>query len=424
MRQRTDIAIVGAATAGLAAARECQALGIEDMRILEGRGRLGGRIKTDAFTHIEDGAELLHTDTLLPLIHSLGLDVQAYDETRGVYLHTEENPELSRDTPGTGSIADIISRIQMIIRSNRLPSVSVTDFLTSGGLLYRKNPQVGKLASMHRDLILTALQAEYGADPSLLSIRSLQEASALDNKNYRIVGGFTQLPERMAVDLPINYHQPVERIRWSPGKVELFTPDAILEARRAIVTVPIGLLQNNRPAFEPPLPEHITNAIESIGNATVCKLIIMFSQRVWPEDLTLLRTDIGEAPLLWPNASEVPSLTCFVGGRPALRLQKQEESVVIRNCIAHLSKIFGRDMASIVTTIRRVAWGRKEFSHTGYSFIPIRSMNEREILARPIEGTLAFAGEACASTLHPHTASTVCGAYLSGIQAARKLLSA
>ncbi len=423
MNQRTDVAIIGAGIAGLAAARECYALGVDDLMVVEAAPDEGGRIWTEPATQAAGGAERLHSAALLPVLKSLGLEAVPYDESTGVYVFQQyDSPELIRDEAGEGSVDNIINRMQALIRNKRFPAMSIEDFINSGKL-YREDPGLAKDISRIRNLLLHALQAEMGASPELMSIRCLLEGSAFDNKNYNVTGGLRQLPRQMAAGLPITYNNPVSAIQWRRGQVELHTKNGRIDAKKAILALPLGLLQNGRPAILPTLPARNTEAIRRIGNGMVCKMMAVFDRPVWPEDMTLIRTDIPEAPLLWPNTGNANALTCFMGGAPSLRMQRLTEQDAANITIENLCRIFGQKIRSRVTSVVRKAWGKEEYTMTGYSVLYKQSDGAREIMAEIIEGTLGIATEACANSIHPETPTTVCGGYFSGVETARKLLA-
>src|SRR5688572_29401158 len=85
-RATNDVVVIGAGAAGLAAARELVAAGI-DVTVLEARDRLGGRILTvhdRDIGAIELGAEFLHgsAGALQPIIAAAMLRVLSIEGTR------------------------------------------------------------------------------------------------------------------------------------------------------------------------------------------------------------------------------------------------------------------------------------------------------------------------------------------------------
>jgi monoamine oxidase len=66
-------------------------------------------------------------------------------------------------------------------------------------------------------------------------------------------------------------------------------------------------------------------------------------------------------------------------------------------------------------------WAADPFSRGAYSYVAVGGISARKHLAKPIENTLFFAGEALDTS---GQASTVAGALASGQRAARQLLQA
>ena len=64
-------------------------------------------------------------------------------------------------------------------------------------------------------------------------------------------------------------------------------------------------------------------------------------------------------------------------------------------------------------------WRKDSFARGAYSYVPVGGLDARDILARPAQRTLFFAGEAIASV---GTQGTVHGAVASGLRAARAVL--
>lgn len=56
------------------------------------------------------------------------------------------------------------------------------------------------------------------------------------------------------------------RVETSPGSVTVFTEAGLeLEFDEVVMTAPLGWLQKNKQAFQPPLPDRFAQAIDSIG---------------------------------------------------------------------------------------------------------------------------------------------------------------
>src|ERR1700736_2744414 len=89
-----DVIVVGAGMAGLSAASELRALGL-DVLVLEARNRVGGRVDTDyefAPHPIERGAEFVHGENVVTweLIRKVGLQTLSALEVTVVSSLTQQ----------------------------------------------------------------------------------------------------------------------------------------------------------------------------------------------------------------------------------------------------------------------------------------------------------------------------------------------
>ena len=101
--------------------------------------------------------------------------------------------------------------------------------------------------------------------------------------------GYDLVIRGLLPDVPIVYDAAVERIRWTPQggaatavthidggvsvRVAVAGGEAVeVAADAVIVTVPLGVLQEGRPAFDPPLPEWKRSAISALGAGLLNKV--------------------------------------------------------------------------------------------------------------------------------------------------------
>ena len=85
-----------------------------------------------------------------------------------------------------------------------------------------------------------------------------------------------------------------------------------------------------------------------------------------------------------------------------------------------LRGVVGRGVPSpVAAQVSR--WKADPWARGSYSFVPVGSTPaQRRVLGEPLDERVVFAGEHCHAT-HP---ATVHGAYLSGLEAARRLAAA
>jgi monoamine oxidase len=402
-----DTIIIGAGVAGLAAGRSLRAAGRPAL-IVEARDRIGGRVHTDrTYGPVELGAEFIHGDRAATwaAVRAAGLRTAPWDGPRffgaGGRILPEDDPLALR----TRQLYEALS-------SYHGPDESVASALA------RLAPPDDK----GLPYALQWLANIEGADTSRLSAAALGREHALSTNgegNFHLLDGYDRVLAHLAQGLDIRLSSPVERVRWSPGEVELGLRDgARLSARRVIVTAPVGVLQAGRPAFDPPLPPAKRAAIATIPMGQVTKLVLWFNRELWPS-CSAISTD-GHVATWWPvESAATPTLMGYTGGAKALSLAALGEAAAIEVGVAELSALLGVDVRAALLGGRLADWSRDEWSLGAYTYSPVGMGAARETLAEPVEDTLYFAGEATVTWGH---LATVHGALESGTRVAEQAL--
>jgi monoamine oxidase len=230
----------------------------------------------------------------------------------------------------------------------------------------------------------------------------------------------------------------VRTVRWSREDVtvEGRFADRPFSARasRVIVTVPVGVLQlpEDAPAsirFDPPL-ESKQAAIAGIVSGAVLKVSLQFRTPFWEtlesgrfQDAAFFHSVGTPFPTFWTAAPlRAPLLNAWVGGPPAAALSDQSDTDLIHAALESVRTMFGEPGEAELEAGFVHNWQRDPFSCGAYSYVSVgHHGTARESLARPLEGTVFFAGEA---TDIEGEASTVAGALQSGARAARELIAA
>jgi monoamine oxidase len=221
------------------------------------------------------------------------------------------------------------------------------------------------------------------------------------------------------------FNMEAKTVHWHPGLVRVEalsrTGLRVFTARRAVVTLPLGVLKCNGLAFEPALPGKQT-AMEGLAMGYALKVSLHFQERFWPaENSGFIHSDHEWLPTWWSDEGG-RVLTGWAGGPRAEWLSEEDEGSVLSEAFSALGRIFsvGQDqVADLLMNSFTHNWSEDPYSRGAYSFTPVGMMDMSGRLAEPVAETLFFAGEA---TCRPGEQGTVHGAFSSGYRAASQVL--
>lgn len=434
----TDVVIIGAGAAGLAAARDLTEHGL-DVVVLEARERIGGRIFTrhDAGTSvpIELGPEFIHGSApeLAKITRDAGLATIDIDgkrwETFGGKLRPAED------------FWDRISRVMSRLDPKRRPDRSFEDFL-------KKRPGGRRLAK-DRTFALKYVEGFHAADPARISGRALAEGGSpgddvRERRMGRVLDGYDRVVEWLAAPLgdSIRLSAIATRIRWAPGNVSVEARHhdgrsrPAVNARAAIVAVPLGVLkaapgETGAIEFEPDLRDKRA-ALERLAMGSVVRVAFRFSERFWAAEwfakhagtqetdtLSFLHTNDEHFPTWWTAYPILePVMIGWNGGpkaRAILQLASEEIEALAIESLSNQLGVSARRLRGFVEDASMHDWDHDPFSRGAYSYQTVGGADAPAALARPLRGTLFFAGEAAA---HDGRTGTVHGAIATGQRAA------
>jgi monoamine oxidase len=414
----TDVAVVGAGVAGLAAAAALRRAGMA-CEVLEATNRTGGRAWTDHPAALDGadfdhGASWLHDaerNKLADLArrHGDALGNSGAEWTRRVRVGDRDATasELSDYDHAWKRFSEIATA-----RAAHAPDTSVADAVA--GL--HQDPWTATVENWEASLIAAA-------DPADFSVRDWH-LNELNGSNLTVPGGLGALVARRLTPLagPVRLATPVTRIAWNAAGVTVTTPAATLIARACIVTVSTGVLGSGRIEFDPPLPQAQRDAIAGLPMGLLTKVALHAAtpDRLGVAPGTSLHRRLahrGEPAmffLAWPNGQNY--LLGFVGGAAAWELSRAGTAATEDFARAELARVLGADAAAGFDTAIVTDWGENPAYLGAYAYARPGFAGARAAMDAPLAGTLLFAGEAwCSDGL----AGTVGGAFVSGERAAR-----
>lgn len=411
------------------------------MLLLEGRDRVGGRIQT---IHgqgwpvpLELGAEFVHGDAEATMRVADSAQLAAVElRDRHAWLQGGR----WRERTGFWDEFQALSREIRPTRRDR----SFADFLAA------RRGRSGRRET-HARMVVEGYHAAPADD---MSARALAEAAAGDpgsNRQRRFPQGYDAIVEALRARLDpdrvtLRLSTAVARVRWRRGEVRVDATTVLgtalppITARQAVVTLPIGVLQApagapGRVAFDPPLRSK-QSAIAGLGVARAHKVVLRFRHAFW-EDPSFVRERTGgddpfafdflhapsaPFPTWWTCAPlAAPILTGWVGGTAAARLDGRTPRAVLATSLDALAQVMLCSRRGLETHLQGWAWHDWQsdpFTRGVYSYPRVGGTAAAKALARPLSGTLFFAGEAT----EPDEYGTVSGAIASGRRAARAII--
>ena len=266
-----------------------------------------------------------------------------------------------------------------------------------------------------------------GDDPSRISARyaltEMHDSSAGEG-DFRILDGYDHLLNTLAAGLDIHLNTEVIAVDWHGDAVRVQTAGGEwYEADRAVITLPLGVLQAGDVTFTPELPAAKQNAIADMLMGPGLKMIYRFEEAILPADIGAIYS--AHNPPMWWSPSfgrgitDYQVWTAFATGDWARELLALGEAGALQQGVNTLRHELNRPDIT-PTAAHLMNWVDEPFTRGAYSVIPPGKTGLREQLAEPVNDRLFWAGEATAPDAW---AATVHGAYYSGRQVASAIMT-
>jgi monoamine oxidase len=440
--EAAQVVVVGAGAAGLAAARELCAAGVGTL-VLEARGRVGGRIHTlhDAASPVpvELGAEFIHGKAreLWEVVERAGLAACDVSER---HWHLERGGGLAES-------GEFWREIEKVFRAMKEDG---RDLAFSEFVAGRCDDETAREAATLYVEGFHAAHAERAGTRGLVLAEKASESVEGDS-SFRVLAGYTRVAEWLerevcALGGRVLLETAVREIRWGRGRVEVVArrgdEELIFTATRAVVTLPLGVLQaspgeEGAVSFSPELREKL-DAARRLEMGQAVRVALRFRTRFWEslrrpardgEDdeslagLGFLHASGAAVPTWWTQLPvRAPLLVGWAGGPRAESFAGRGSELLTARAVESLAGALGVARADVERELEAAYthdWRADPFSRGAYAYLPVGGLTAQARLARPVEATLFFAGEATNSDGH---IGTVHGAIATGRRAAAQVI--
>jgi monoamine oxidase len=401
-----DVAVIGAGAAGIAAARRLLAAGLT-VTVLEARPRIGGRAVTVRLKGhpVDLGAHWLHAGPINPLVR-LG-------RKRGEPLRRAPVDGHLFIRGRRGSRADRAALDRAFAMADRAMTQEARrrEDQPAAKALPPMGPNGRRVAKVH----------------GLVSGRPLDEVSLHDfpsmeySDNLFISGGLGAYLARLATTLPIRLGTPARALDWSGAGVRVETDAGTIQAKAAIVTAPMPVLQRDAIRFAPALPPAVSEAIHGFTQGVYEHVVLH-----WPG--SPFRGADRLASLIGGHL-EPPGLLTRIDGTPfhffeldqpaAARLDGRDRDAPARLARAVLAEHFGHRAIRSLSVSLATGWRHDPWSHASWAVVPPGLYAIRDTLKMPVGDRIWFAGEALSRAQW----GTAGGAWEEGERAAGEVLA-
>ncbi|MFO0612636.1 MAG: FAD-dependent oxidoreductase [Polyangiaceae bacterium] len=416
---QADVIVLGAGVSGLAAAHDLAAAGVRVV-VLEARDRIGGRLHTDhswATAPIEHGASWIHGHAGNPvtaLARAAGAELAVTTwENLAVY---DEGARLT--TSDARHIQRVFERVSRAVEGS--PDRSVREAFDAAADTLELSPRDRLELAYY---LSAEVESDHACDVSDLSLRALEEGRGDRGEEMLLPGGYDQILKGLADGLDIRLGHVATDVSHGDGGVRVRTSRGEFHAKRAIVTLPLGVLRGGAVRFDPALPKQKADAIGKLGMDVLQKIHLRYEAPFWPDDAEILgrlaRGGEFVSAVNLAKVSNAPILLFFNAGSYARKVEGMTDAAIAELATKHLREMFGDSVPMPVACIAS-RWGKDPFALGSYSHLAVGAkVSDRESLAQPVAERLFFAGEATESD-YP---ATVTGALLSGRREAARVLS-
>ena len=402
----TDVAIIGAGAAGIAAARKVAAGG-KRFALIEASNQIGGRCITESRTFgvpFDRGARWIHMPDINPvakLSARSGLDI--YPAPPGQKLR------IGKRYAREGEMEEYLSTIVRANRAIQEAARGKTDVACAKALpkdLGEWRPAV--------DFVL----GPYGCGKNLDDVSAVDFARSLERDADAFCRqGFGALLAKLAAELPVQLDTPVTRIVSGRSAIEVTTARGVIYAKAAVITASTAVLTAGKIKFAPDFPKRQLDAAAKLPMGSYDHVAIELKGnplQLANDDLVFDKAANARTAALLANVSGTPLCLVEVAGKLGRELSAQGDAAMFDFAQNWLAELYGADVKKAIGRTFVTRWNAEPFVLGAFASAAPGAQPSRKILMEPVLGRLFLDGEAVHETLW----GTVGGAWESGERAA------
>jgi monoamine oxidase len=443
--ESTQVIVIGAGIAGLAAAQRLKDNGINSVVVLEARTRTGGRILTnrtlvdhqDNPIALDMGASWIHDlrepDNPIPGL-AAGFNTRVTRKS-SVRLYDINGNVVNNDTAMLLRFLHARRLVKELTKRQARAMLKNASLQSGFDLLPPPNLAPGALAKRRREFnysITDCIEGDHAADISDLSLLPLHDhrtciyqnrqnpnfgtpcthqgqcpnhgqCRPFDNGAYRcprgneqekvFKNGYDQIVTPLKEGLDIRLDTRVDEVDYDTSGVTVYSNGGAecIQGDYAIITLPLGVLKQGSVGFCPPLPQAKRTSISNLKMGVLSKVYLQFSEIFWPDVDFIDQVSVNKGQWSdWFNlarGTNAPRVLCALNGGSFGRTIEEgwDNETIVAGAMGALRSIWRTAPNPTGSLITR--WATDPFSLGSYSHIPAGcSSADYDELAKPVDG--------------------------------------
>jgi len=404
----TDVVIVGAGAAGIAAARRIAAAGRKFI-VIEAENHIGGRCITETRTFgvaYDRGAHWIHTPEINPLTKMPlrgGISIYAAPPNQKV--------RIGRRNARAGELEDFLAAQ---VKADR----AIAEAARKGdGSCAQALP--GDLGDWQPAVDFLLGPFSCGKDLSQVSAADFTK-SAERNADAFCRQGLGALIASLAAGIAVKLSTPAVAID-TRRNVTVETPRGAITAHAAIVTASTNVIASGAIKFTPQPSNRHLDAFAKLSLGSYDHIALELAGNplgAESDDLIFEKAAGARTAAILANVSGTQLCLVEVAGGFGRDLAAHGEAAMVDFAADWLAGLYGTDMKKAIKRSHATRWNDEPYVRGAFSAAAPGWQGARRILMEPIRNAVWFAGEAVHETLW----GTVGGAWASGERAADAVL--